>query len=252
MWLVFITLLGLMLGSFASVIIHRLHTGEKGIFMGRSKCPHCQHLLGVRDLVPVLSYLSTGGKCRYCKKTIPLRYPLLEVSMGGLFLLTSYLVGFEDTGNLIFYLFISFVFTLLTFYDFLHQEVPDEISLPTLGISIVFFLITQQMQWTGMLLGMGIPLLFFGLLYFGSQGRWIGGGDLRIGALMGSLLGWPLIILGLFLGYLTGAIYSAGGLLLGKFTRKSRIPFVPFLLLGTYLSLFWGNWILEWYQGLLW
>ena len=244
---IFITLAGLIFGSFASVIIHRLHTQEKGIFVGRSKCPYCAKHLGPLDLIPVLSYVINKAKCRFCKEPIAFRYPLLELSMGGLFLLTSYLVGTQDPLNLIFYLVITFVFVLLTFYDFLFKEVPDEISLPALLISILYMLIAGHLSWFSLLLGVMVPVFFFGALYFGSKGRWIGGGDLRIGALMGSLVGWPYILLSLFLGYLTGAIYSLIGLAIGKFTRRSQIPFVPFLLLGTYLSMFWGEQMIDWY-----
>ncbi len=248
---VFITILGLLLGSFASVLIHRLHTQEKGILTGRSKCPRCEKMLGALDLIPVVSYIVNWATCRFCKAPISVRYPLLELSMGGLFLLTTYLVGMQSILNLVFFLFISFVFVVLTFYDFLFTEVPDEISLPSIGLAVVFMLITGQMGWVSLLIGMSIPVVFFGALYFGSGGRWLGGGDIRIGALMGALLGWPMILIGLFLGYLTGAIYSLIGLAIGKFNRKSQIPFVPFLLLGTYIAIFWGTDLLMWYQGRL-
>ena len=243
----FITLVGLIFGSFASVIIHRLHTQEKGILMGRSKCPYCAKHLGPLDLIPVLSYVINKAKCRFCKEPIAFRYPLLELCMAGLFLLTSYLVGTQDPINLVFHLVIAFVFVLLTFYDFLFKEVPDEISLPAILITTVYMLVVGHLSWSSLVLGIMVPVLFFGTLYFGSKGRWIGGGDLRIGALMGSLVGWPLVLLSLFLGYLTGALYSLIGLATGKFTRRSQIPFVPFLLLGTYLTMFWGEPMIDWY-----
>ena len=248
---VFITILGLALGSFASVIIHRLNTGEKGIFLGRSKCPRCKKELKGIDLIPLLSFLVNKAKCRFCRNPIAFRYPLLELAMGGLFFLTTYLLGVEPIGNLVFYLFISFIFVLLTFYDFLFKEVPDEISLPAVTISLLYMMIWGDMSWFSMLLGVGVPVIFFGALYFGSQGKWLGGGDIRIGALMGALLGWPMILVGLFLGYLTGAIYSVAGLALGKFNKKTQVPFVPFLLLGTYIGLFWGAEVVQWYREFL-
>jgi prepilin signal peptidase PulO-like enzyme (type II secretory pathway) len=103
--------------------------------------------------------------------------------------------------------------------------------------------------WDG-LLGLIVPTLFFGLLFFGSRGRWLGGGDLRIGLIMGAVLGYPMVILGLFLGYVFGAVFSVVGLLTKKVTRKSKIPFAPFLLLGTYVTLFWGEIVWEWYFGM--
>jgi len=248
MYYLFILLLGLAFGSFASVVIHRLHTQEKGMLWGRSKCPRCENQLGALDLIPVISYVINKAKCRFCKKSISSRYPLLELSMAGLFLLTSYLVGFESPPQLVFYLLIAFVFVLLTFYDFLFKEVPDEISIPSIILVVIYMLGFKQMEITSLALGIGVPVLFFGSLFFGSQGRWIGGGDIRIGALMGGLLGWPMILLGLFLGYLSGSFYSLIGLAIGKFNRRTQIPFVPFLLLGTYIAIFWGSDLLNWYH----
>ena len=247
----FIIALGLIFGSFASVIIHRLHTQEKGILWGRSKCPRCANQLKGRDLIPVISYLINKAKCRFCSTPISFRYPLLELSMAGLFGLTFHLLRTEAVWMIVFYLVIAFIFVVLTFYDFLFKEVPDEVSLPAIVIAAVYMGVSGQMELAALGIGVGVPVLFFGSLFFGSRGRWIGGGDIRIGALMGALLGWPMILLGLFLGYLSGAIYSAGGLLVGKFTRRSQIPFVPFLLLGTYISMFWGAALIEWYFGLI-
>jgi len=247
----FFIILGLIFGSFASVVIHRLHTNQKGIFWGRSSCPQCKEELRPRDLIPVLSYLINKAKCRFCKDLISFRYPLLEMSMAGFFGLTYQLVKSEPTWTIVFYLLITFIFVLLTFYDFLFKEVPDEISLPAIALAVTFSIATQSIPLSSLGIGVLVPVLFFGGLFFGSQGRWLGGGDIRIGALMGALLGWPMVLLGLFLGYLSGAIYSGIGLLIGKFTRRTQIPFVPFLLLGTYISLFWGGDLVEWYFGLI-
>ena len=246
-----IGIIGLAFGSFASVLVHRLHMQDDGIFGGRSKCPQCYKQLRKRDLVPVLSYLINKAKCYFCKTPISARYPLLELSMAGLFILTSLMIGTADIPQLVFYLYISFVFVVLSFYDFLFKEVPDAVSLPAVAISIVYMLTYGGMAGKSLAIGFAIPVLFFGALYFGSQGRWLGGGDIRIGALMGALLGWPVILTGLFIGYLTGSIYSLGGLALGKFDRKTEIPFVPFLLIGAYTGIFWGKDLLTWYSNFL-
>ncbi|MFH1012621.1 MAG: prepilin peptidase [Candidatus Peregrinibacteria bacterium] len=242
-----IVVFGLAMGSFASTIIHRLHTLERGIFIGRSKCPKCATTLAARDLVPLLSYLANRFKCRFCKKPIALRYPLLELSMGGTFLLTTLWVGLNDTALLVFYLAMAFVFVLLAFYDLLFQEVPDSVVLPGIGVATLGVVLGDLHSLTSLLIGFAIPVVFFGALFLGSKGRWLGGGDVRIGALMGVLLGWPNIVIGLFLGYLLGAIYSLLGMAAKKFTRKTHIPFAPFLLTGTYITLFWGEKLLNWY-----
>lgn len=204
-----------------------------------------------RDLVPVVSFLVNKFKCRFCSKPIALRYPLLELSMGGLFLLTAGLVGLSNPLKLFFYLFISFIFVVLTFYDFLYKEIPDVISLPAMAVAILFAVLEHAFSLKDLLIGLAIPVVFFGSLFFGSKGRWLGGGDIRIGALMGALLGYPQILVGLFFGYLFGSIYSLIGLAFKLFTRRAQIPFAPFLLMGAYVALFWGKTIVSWYFGLL-
>jgi len=246
-----VIIIGLALGSFSSVLVHRLHTEQKGILFGRSFCPKCANQLSVRDLIPVVSYLINKCKCRFCGKPIPLRYPLLELSMAGLFLLTTILVGTDDLMKLVFYLFVSFVFIVLTFYDFLYKEVPDIISLPAALIATLFALTNHVFSITGLAVGLAIPVAFFGTLYFGSGGRWLGGGDIRIGALMGAILGYPMILVGLFFGYLFGSVFSLVGLALKKLDRRAQIPFAPFLLLGAYVAMFWGKQVIDWYFSLM-
>ncbi|MBU1017875.1 prepilin peptidase [Patescibacteria group bacterium] len=244
-------IIGLAFGSFASVVIHRLHTKEGGWVLGRSKCPKCDHFLSARDLIPLISYVISRFRCHYCDKKISRIYPLLELSMGGGFLLTAWLTGFENPLLLLFYLVITFVFVMVSFYDILFQEIPDEISLPTIALVGLAGLFGHLHTWDSLLVGFTIPVLFFGLLFLGSGGRWLGGGDVRIGAIMGLLLGWPQIIVALFLAYFLGSIFSAIGLLTKRLNRKSPIPFGPFLFIGTYAALFWGVDILNWYFGLI-
>lgn len=246
-----IPLIGLGFGSFASVIIHRLHSKESGIFWGRSKCPRCEKTLGAIDLIPILGYLINKFKCRFCKKPISIRYPILEIVMGLGFLSTSLLVGLNKPLLLAYYLLITFIFVLLSFYDIFFQEVPDQISLPTIVLTGLVGFIAHLHSPQHLFIGFIIPVLFFGTLFLGSRGRWLGGGDVRIGAIMGFVLGWPNIIIGLFLAYLIGSIYSVIGLLSGKLTRKTPIPFGPFLFLGTYIALFWGSKIISWYLGMI-
>ncbi|MBN2087339.1 prepilin peptidase [Candidatus Peregrinibacteria bacterium] len=246
-----IFIIGLAFGSFASVVIHRLHTEEKGIVFGRSKCPKCNVKLKAIDLIPIISIFSSKFECRYCNKPISIIYLLQEIVMGGMFLLTAFLVGISNIPVLIFYLLITFVFVVLSFYDFLYKEVADSIVLPAIIISFVFMGCMNIHSFTSLAMAVGIPVAFFGILFFGSKGRWLGGGDIRIGALMGALLGWPGILIGLFLGYVLGAIYSLFGLVTKKLNRKSQIPFAPFLLAAAYITMFWGKEILGWYMNMI-
>ncbi len=244
---ILIFIIGLSFGSFASVIIHRLHTEEKGIFFSRSKCPKCSAKLKVIDLIPIISIFSSKFECRYCNKPISIIYLIQELVMGFLFLLTTYLVGVSSIPILIFYLFITFIFVVLSIYDFMYKEVADRIVLPAFVIAFLFMGFAGIHTFASLAMAVGIPVVFFGLLFFGSKGKWLGGGDIRIGALMGALLGWPGILIGLFLGYLLGAIFSLIGLISKKLTRKSQIPFAPFLLIGTYIAMFWGKEVISWY-----
>jgi len=248
---ILIFIIGLIFGSFAGLIIHRLHKKQKGIWFGRSKCPKCKHELGMIDLIPLVSYLISGFKCRYCKKRISAFYPLIELVMGGMFVLTAFLVGIYAINLLAFYLLVTFVFVALTIYDFLYKEIPDEIVLPAFFVSFLFLGINGVHSFTSLVVGVSLPVVFFSILFFGSKGKWLGGGDIRIGALMGVLLGWPNILIGLFLGYLLGAMFSLTGLMTKKLTRKSQIPFAPFLLIGTYIAMFWGKEIVSWYLNII-
>jgi prepilin signal peptidase PulO-like enzyme (type II secretory pathway) len=218
---------------------------------GRSRCPKCKHPLNAIDLVPLFSCLITRCKCRYCKKPISKLYPALEFVMGVSFLITAIMTGFENSLLLAYYLLITFIFVLLSFYDAMYQEVPDEISVPIIIVSGLMGYLLHLNSPADLLVGFLVPVLFFSILFLGSRGRWLGGGDVRIGAIMGFLLGWPNVITGLFLGYLLGAVYSVFGLLSGRLTRKSLMPFGPFLFLGTYIALFWGKDIISWYMGMM-
>jgi len=246
-FLIVLFVIGLAFGSFASVIIHRLHTREGGILWGRSRCPQCKETLAARDLVPLVSFVINQFKCRFCKEPISWHYPILELVMGAAFAATGFWLGQPPFLWLLFNLFIFFVFVLLSFYDLYFQEVPDKIILPTIAIALAVMLFTKTHSIGDLGIGIALPLFFFGTLFLASRGQWLGGGDVRIGVLMGILLGWPNILVGLFLGYLLGAVYSLVGLVTGKLQRKSHIPFAPFLFAGTAIALIWGGKIVEWY-----
>jgi len=250
-------------GSFLSVLIHRIHEQEPGILFGRSKCPKCTYKLRPLDLIPLFSYLLTRGKCRNCKKSISLTYPALELMTGTtfltLYLFTPYLFAIEGITyttaylhNIIFY-YLAFTGLIFTFfYDLKYMIISDRILLPLIVIGMIlpftphYFLTPAEV-----LAGLLVPVLFFALQILISKGKWIGGGDLRIGALMGVLLGWQAVILALFLGYLVGAVTSIGLLTLPNFSRKSMVPFGPFLVVGTYIAFFYGSQIIEWYLQLI-
>ena len=244
-------LTGLCFGSFASVIIYRLHNGEKGLLWGRSKCPKCKHTLGPKDLIPVFSFLFSGFKCQHCRKPISFIYPLLELTMGLSFLITTYWIGIESLWKLLYFLFLTFIFVTISFYDILFQEIPDSLSLPTIILAGLAGVFGHFHTLSSLAIGFAIPVAFFGTLFLASRGRWLGGGDIRIGAIMGLVLGWPKVLVGLFLAYSIGSVFSAIGLATRRIHLKSAIPFGPFLFLGAYIAMIWGDRILDWYLRLI-
>lgn len=254
---------GTMVGSFLSVLIHRIHEGKSGVIFGRSECPKCKYKLRPLDLIPVFSFIATFGKCRNCKKSISITYPALELMTGFTFLAlylfaprifelhgASYSTGYLHTVLFYYLAFAGLIYTF--FYDLKYMEISDRILLPLIGLGVVLpFTPNYFLEPSNMALGLLIPVLFFGFQILISKGKWIGGGDLRIGALMGVLLGWQAVLVGLMAGYFLGAIVSIGLLMSRKFTRKSMIPFGPFLVVGAYIAFFYGQRIIDWYATLI-
>ena len=235
--------LGLIMGSFLSMLIPRLHNDEKGIFFGRSHCSRCKHILKWYELIPLFSYLIQGGKCRSCKKSIGVVYPLTELStaitFGVLFAYTMYWPEF------IVYAILFSILIFIFVYDLRYQEIHDAVMLPGIFLAFAFsFLVGDPMS---SLIGAGIGIAFFGIQWLISRGRWIGSGDIRIGAFMGFMLGWELMILALIFGYIIGSVVGIGLLLSKKADRKSSLPLGPFLVLGTVVAFFWGQNLIEWY-----
>ncbi|MBU0982147.1 prepilin peptidase [Patescibacteria group bacterium] len=240
-------ILGLIIGSFLSVLISRLHSGEKGILVGRSHCPKCKKTLKANDLIPLVSYLATKGKCRYCKKEISPWYPMLELSTGITFGVL-YLYSLDP----ITWAFQAILFTVLLFiffYDIKYQEIHDAVMLPAILFALIYSLIFGDV--ISSLIGAGIAVGFFGLQYVVSRGKWIGSGDLRIGAFLGLMLGWEQTILAIVSAYIIGSIVGIFLLTTKKVNRNSAVPLGPFLVIGTTISFFYGHKLIEWYLNLL-
>jgi len=261
-------IIGTFVGSFANVIVYRLFNKEHGILMGRSKCPHCKKNLPIWDLIPILSYLMLGRKCRFCHKIININYFAGEITMGILFALIAviYPVSLTLTAiiPLIYVLLVVFILFIVSFYDLYYQEIPDLIMIPAILIVLIvsFFdptgLLTKGLSMFNMtslplyaLIGSSIPFTFFLLQIIISRGKWIGGGDLRLGIFMGAVLGIKLGVLALILSYFIGTIISLSLLIFKRKNLKSTIPFGPFLSLGIFIALLWGEQIVNWYLSYL-
>lgn len=254
-------IIGAAVGSFASVVIYRLHSKKKGIFLGKSQCAECETPLSSVDLVPIISYLTLRGKCRYCSKEISYMYPLLELVMGALFALLFLKFPFFDSalhfsginlGMYLLYAFYTFALICTFFYDLHYVKISDEILLPAILIAFIATIATPHTPHIfDALIGAGIAVAFFGLQILISRGTWIGMGDLRVGALMGAILGWQLTIVALFLSYLIGSIVAIIVAVKKKKFTGVKIPFAPLLVTGTFVTIFFGKEIMQWYLSTL-
>lgn len=240
-------LFGLIMGSFLNMLIPRLHTGQGGILFGRSRCPHCKHNLQAQDLIPLLSFLWLKGKCRHCRVRIEFWYPLTEITLAVLFA-----VLYLQVQDLRLWLWLAphfFVLTYIFFHDVRYKEIHDSVMIP--GIIFAALAAFSIGNPVGAFIGAAVAGAFFALQYFISRGRWIGSGDIRIGLFIGFFLGWPMTLIALLLSYLAGSLISIVLLLRGKAALKTAVPLGPFLVLGTLLSFFWGDPILNFYYHLL-
>jgi len=263
-----IPLFGLVMGSFLNCIIYRLQTGE-GFLKGRSFCPHCRHELSWQDLIPIFSFLILKGRCRYCQKPISWQYPLVELATGIIFLLIVWNLEFGiclefGIWNLLFYLLISCFLIIIFVYDLKHYIIPDAVIYPAIAIAFLYqlFRMLNFVNWnlfgiwnveSGILRPISsafLASLFFLAIVFLSQGKWMGLGDVKLAFLMGLFLGFPNILVALFLAFFIGAIIGIGLIISGKRTLKSEVPFGPFLITGTFIALFWGSQITNWYLSL--
>ena len=240
---------GLIFGSFLNCVIYRLHSGES-FLKGRSFCPNCQHILSWPDLIPVFSFLILKGKCRYCHKPISLQYPLVELATGTVFLLIFWNLEF-GIWDLLFRLLISCFLIIIFVYDLKHYIIPDQVIYPAIVIAFLyniyqFTIDNQQLTINNFLSAFGAAAFFLTLVLI-SHEKWLGWGDVKLAFLMGLFLGWPKILVALFLAFFIGAIVGVALIILAKKTLKSEIPFGPFLVSGTFLALFFGQKILDWY-----
>jgi prepilin signal peptidase PulO-like enzyme (type II secretory pathway) len=248
---VFVFVLGLCIGSFLNCLIYRLEK-EKSL-KGRSFCPHCKHTLSWKDLVPVFSFLFLRGKCRYCKKNISFQYPLVEIATGVMFFLVfSLFYKFSVFGilNLVFLLYITSALIVLFIYDLKHYLIPDEVLFPAIVIAFIYRLIFSFNTITDYLLAVLIAAGFFLFIFIISKGKWMGFGDVKLAILMGLMLGFPDILAALFLAFFFGAIIGLIVMAVEKKSLKSEMPFGPFLIIGTFLALFWGNTMIQAYLKL--
>ncbi len=280
--------LGLLFGSFVNALVWRVHERERileqaaerekdktpelttkekqtirdlSLLRGRSMCPNCHHPLAPKDLIPVVSWLTLRGRCRYCHEKFD-DTPVAELLTPLLFVV-SYLwwpFALHRSGAFLFVLWLIFGIGVvaLTIYDARWFILPDRIVFPLLALAVaqVAVLATYYHQgWTGVVGAAGGLLIVGGLFYLlfvVSNGTWIGGGDVKLGAVLGLLAGGPMhSVLLLFVASLVGLVFTLPQVITGKAGRRARIPFGPFLILALIIVQLFGSSMVDWYERLL-
>lgn len=236
-----IFLFGITIGSFLNVVILRLPLKEN-IVTTRSHCMSCGYQLRWYDLVPLFSYLVLGGKCRKCKTRISIQYPIIEALNGILYLLVFMKYG-VSVDSLLYCLLFSALLAL-SVIDFRTYEIPVGINYFILGLGILR-VVTDLPNWKEYLIGFLAVSVFLYLIYLLSGGRAIGGGDVKLMAVCGLLLGWKLIILAFLLGCILGSVIH---LLRMKLSEEDHVLAMgPYLSMGVAICALYGNQFLDWY-----
>jgi prepilin signal peptidase PulO-like enzyme (type II secretory pathway) len=272
MLIVILLILGLCFGSFINALVWRLYRQENlnnkkdrqkySILKGRSVCTNCMHQLAVKDLIPIYSWVALRGKCRYCKKTISWQYPLVELIAAIVFAL-FYLIwplGFSDVWLYVWFiswLIVAVGLIALAVYDIKWMLLPDKIIYPLLGLTIFSYILQFAFgrpiddMWHlffASLIGGGV----FWAIYQISKGKWIGGGDVKLGFLLGLLVAKPdMTLLLLFLASLLGLVFAIPLMFTVKNVSKtSKIPFGPFLIVASFVTILYGPQIIDWYKSI--
>jgi len=245
--------MGVAFGSFINATAYRVRKGISIVRAqngkaARSFCPRCKHELSARDLVPVVSYLFLRGRCRYCQESIHWQYPVVEVIAGILCGLAAwrFVAPIEAAIVAVFFLALLFIFL----YDLQYQLILDSVTLPLMPVVFVLSLV-RGYTWKDLVLGAAIGGGFFALQYMVSRGKWIGGGDIRLGVLMGCMLGWKVTVVALFVAYIGGACVAAYLLIRKRADLQSRVAFGTFLTTATVICILWGDALLAWYVQFL-
>lgn len=266
--ILFIFVMGTIWGSFLNVVIFRMSHGSSPL-SGRSICPKCKHQLAWFYNIPLFSFLWLRGKCAYCHKKISIRYPLIEVLTGVMFV-WWFLVGFNFFKLVgspwsfiqpVFWLTVGMVMLAIFMTDLLYMIIPFSLNLLLFSLALFYrvgltgFGIMQTADFVRALLsGLGLGLLFLIIQMLTKMIKKVDGfgtGDIYLAPALGLLLGWPKIVPGVFFSFVLGAVVGVILIMTGKKKLGQYLPFGPFLIAGTVIALVWGGSIWNWYMGLL-
>ncbi len=248
------TAFGLIVGSFLNVVVLRMRAGRNFV-TGRSSCPHCGHTLRWYDMVPVVSWVVLRGRCRDCRKPVSWQYPAVELLTGLVFGLSFALAEFRTIADVItfaLWLYIAGSLIVLAIYDLRWYLLPDKVLLPLIVPATAILIGSAAnsgslaVLWKPVLAG----LAFGGVFYLAaavSDGKWMGGGDIKLAFVMGLLLGIQKTALAMLIAFNAAAIIGLFLIAIGRKKRSEHIPFGPFLIAGTFVAYWFGVTIIDWY-----
>jgi leader peptidase (prepilin peptidase) / N-methyltransferase len=241
-------MLGTLFGSFANVCIYRLPQRLSLIFPG-SHCPSCQEALRPWHNIPLLSYLMLRGYCAMCKTAISPRYPLIELSNGLLYIFLYH--QYHLSVQTVVFALLATSLLIVSCIDIAHTIIPDAITLPGIVVGICTSLwltpVGVRNAVLGIVLGGGLFLLMAVLSVIILKREGMGGGDIKLIAMLGAFLGWHAVLVTIFLAAALGACVGLILIFLRRKERREPLPFGPFLALGALLAMVWGDTILTWY-----
>ena len=242
---IFIFLFGIVIGSFLNDCIYRIPKHED-IVKTRSHCMSCGYQLKWYDMFPVFSYLFLRGRCRKCHAKLSVQYPLIEAANGILYVMIVWIHGMTITSIL--YCLLVSALLVISVIDFRTFEIPLGINIfiLILGIVRVATDFTCVLDYVIGFLSVSVVLA---ILYYASKGRAIGGGDVKLMAVCGLVLGWKLVLLAFFLGCILGSVIHI--IRMRAFGADRVLAMGPYLSLGVLLAVLWGNTMIQWYMGLL-
>ncbi|GAE27340.1 leader peptidase [Halalkalibacter wakoensis JCM 9140] len=245
--IIIFAIFGLIFGSFFNVVGLRIPKNESILTPG-SHCTTCGYSLRPFDLIPILSYLFLRGRCRKCKTSVSFLYPFIELSTAVLFTISFLAVGWSKELPLLL-LFCSLLMIILV-SDLVYMIIPDKVLLFFGAIFIIYHVIFPSTPWWEPIVGAVVGFTVLLLIAIVSNGG-MGGGDIKLFAVLGFVLGWKLVLLTLFIASLIGAVVGVIGMSLKKVKRGEPIPFGPFIVIGALTSIFIGESLLSWYMNQL-
>lgn len=247
--LILLFILGSAVGSFLNVVIDRSIKRES--LMGRSYCDHCRATLSSIDLVPIISFVTLGRKCRYCKKPLSWQYPAVELATGLLFVFVFLFLSQSSIltiPSILYFFTIISIFIVVFVIDFKFSLIPTSFVFAGSLLSLIYnYFFLNSSVFVDHVIGAFLCAIFFLTIVFLTRGRGMGEGDIFLGFFIGMILGIKAGILAIFLAFVIGAIVSVFLILFGKKHFGQTVPFAPFLVFGFLISLFFSSPILSWY-----